>query len=53
MLSNIIKFFKRNKDKILLIVMVFLLCLLSFGLGILTQFYLSKPPLEIEIPTGE
>jgi len=53
MLSDITKFFKRKSDLILLAAVVFLLCLLSFGLGILAQFYLQKTPLEIEIPAGE
>ncbi len=53
MLSDIIKFFKRRSDLILLLFVVFLLCLLSFGLGILAQFYSQKSPLEIENPAGE
>ncbi|MCX6789262.1 MAG: hypothetical protein NTZ42_01450 [Candidatus Gribaldobacteria bacterium] len=53
MLPNFIEKFKRNKDTILLIAAVLLLCLLSFGLGFLTSFYSQKPPLTIENPAGE
>jgi len=49
MLPEIINFFKRHKDLMVLAAIVFLLCLLCFGLGMLTQFYLQKPPLEIEL----
>jgi len=48
MLSEIRQFFKSHLNDILLFLIVFLLCFLSFGAGILTQFYLQKPPLEIE-----
>jgi len=49
MLSEIIQFVKKHSNDILLFLIIFLLCLLSFGLGILTQFYLQNtPPLEIE-----
>ena len=50
MLSNIKQFFKSHFDKIFLFLIIFLLCLLSFGVGMLTQFYLQKSPLEIENP---
>jgi len=53
MLPELVKIFKRNKDTILLVIIVFLLCLLCFGAGILTQFYLSKPLLKIETPAEE
>jgi len=47
------KFFKRNKQNILLIAIVFLSVLLSFGAGMVVQFYLQKPPLIIENPAEE
>jgi len=53
MLPNFIEKFKRHKDSVVLVAIVFLLCLLSFGLGFLTNFYLQKPPLTIENPAGE
>jgi len=52
-ISNFIKFCKRNKQNILLVVIVFLAVLLAFGAGMTAQFYLSKPPLIIEAPSGE
>jgi len=48
MLSEIIQFVKKHSNNILLFLIVFLLCLLSFGIGMLTQYYLQKPDLEIE-----
>jgi len=48
MLANIKNFFKSHLNDILLFLIIFLLCLLSFGAGILTQRHLQKPPLEIE-----
>jgi len=50
MLANISQFFKRQKQNILLVAIVFLLVLLAFGAGMAAQFYLSKPPLIIENP---
>jgi len=48
MLSKIVEFVKKHSNNIFLFLIVFLLCLFSFGLGMLTQFYLQRPPLEIE-----
>jgi len=58
MLANLKEFFKVNFSKIkidkfnqksiLLFLIILLLCLFSFGVGMLTQFYLQKPNLEIE-----
>jgi len=56
MLANLKEFFKFilikinkvNQKSIFLFLIVLLLCLLSFGVGMLTQFYLQKPNLEIE-----
>lgn len=48
MLSKIKQFFKTYFNDILLFLIIFLLCLLTFGAGMLTQHYLQKPPLEIE-----
>ena len=45
---DLIKINKLNKKSILLFLIVLLLCLFSFGAGMLTQFYLQKPNLEIE-----
>jgi len=49
MLANLKEFFKFNLNKktILLFLIITLLCLFSFGVGMLTQFYLQKPNLEI------
>jgi len=52
-LLNFIEFCKRRKDLVALVAIIFLLCLLSFGLGFLINFYLQKPPLIIENPAGE
>ena len=59
MLANLKEFFKFNlskikidrfdKKSILLFLIVLLLCLFSFGIGMLTQFYIQKPNLELEI----
>lgn len=48
MLSKIIRFVKRNFKNILLFLIVFLLCLLAFGVGVIVQFYIQKEPLKIE-----
>ncbi len=55
MLTNLKEFFKfislkaeNNKNSIFLFLIVILLCLFSFGVGMLTQFYLQKPSIEIE-----
>jgi predicted negative regulator of RcsB-dependent stress response len=48
MLANLKEFFKLNKKSILLFLIITLLCLFSFGVGMLTQFYIQKPNLEIE-----
>jgi len=48
MLAKISEFFKLRKSLLLLVIVVFLFCLLSFGLGMITQFYLAKPVLQIE-----
>ncbi len=50
MLSNLKEFFKSHCDDILLFLTIVLLCLLVFGAGMLTQFALEKPPLQIEYP---
>jgi len=47
MLANLKEFFKLNKKNILLFLIILLLCLFSFGMGMLTQLYLQKPDLEI------
>jgi cell division septal protein FtsQ len=47
MLPNFLEKFKRQKQNILLAVIVFLLVFLSFGAGMIAQFYLTKPPLQI------
>jgi len=47
MLANLKEFFKLNKKSILLFLIITLLCLFSFGVGMLTQFYLQRPNLEI------
>ncbi|MDI6883053.1 MAG: hypothetical protein QMC93_01075 [Patescibacteria group bacterium] len=55
MLSNLKNFFKTHSSNILfnilLFLIIFLLCLLSFGAGILVQHNLQKPALEIETPS--
>jgi len=54
MLANLKEFFKTNKlnqKSIFLFLIILLLCLFSFGMGMLTQFYLQKPNLEIKIDT--
>lgn len=52
MLSKIIQFVKNHSNDILIFLVIFLLCLLCFGAGMITQFYLQKPALEIEQPLG-
>ncbi|MDD5750217.1 MAG: hypothetical protein PHU56_01000 [Candidatus Pacebacteria bacterium] len=52
MLSDIVKFFKRRKDSLILALFIFLLCLLSFGLGVIFQANSQKRPLEI-IESGQ
>ncbi len=51
MLANLKEFFKfiskLNKKSILLFLIIFLLCLFAFGLGMLTEFYIQRPILEI------
>lgn len=47
-LSELKSFFKSNRDSIILVVLVFLLCLLAFGAGVLYQKSLEKPALEID-----
>jgi len=47
MLSKTIQFVKKYSNNIFLFLLIFLLCLLSFGVGYLTHFYLEKPLLEI------
>jgi len=54
MLTNLKEFIKDNKlnqKSVLLFLIVLLLCLFSFGVGMLTQFYLQKPNLEIKTDT--
>jgi len=46
-ISQIKLFFKKNNKEILLALIVFLLCLLSFGIGMLVEFCREKPPLKI------
>lgn len=48
MLSKIKYFFKTHFKNILLFLIVFLLCLLSFAIGMLVQFYTHKTHLEIQ-----
>ena len=48
MLSDIINFFKAHLSDFLLVLIVFLLCLLSFGAGAAYQFYRQKPTVKIE-----
>ena len=47
MLSKLAKFVKKNSEKILIISIIILLLLLSFALGMVTQKYRSKKPIEI------
>jgi hypothetical protein len=48
MLTKITQLVKENSNNILLFIVVFLLCLLSFGAGILVQSSLEKPPIEFQ-----
>ncbi|MDD4990165.1 MAG: hypothetical protein PHW31_02535 [Candidatus Pacebacteria bacterium] len=48
MLPDLINKIKRQKQNILLVIIVFLLVLLAFGAGMAVQFYLQKPSLTIE-----
>jgi len=48
MLSKMIQFVKKHLKDILLFLIIFLLCLLSFAIGMLVQFYAHKIPLDIE-----
>lgn len=52
MLTNFKDFFKNYYNNILLVLIVILLSLLAFGAGMLTQFALEKPPLQIEYPSS-
>jgi|GEM_PF-3742904 len=51
-LANIINFVKKNLDSIILFLMIFLLCLLSFGAGVIFEREIKKPPLRIEKING-
>jgi len=52
-IPGIREFFKRNYSNILIFLLVLLLVFLGFGAGILTEAYLSRPPLIIEGPSLE
>jgi len=52
MLANFKDFFKKYYNNILLTLIIILLFLLAFGAGMLTQFALEKPPLQIEYPSS-
>jgi len=48
MLTKITQFVKENSNNILLFIVVFLLCLLSFGAGMLVQYSIEKQPTEFQ-----
>jgi len=51
MLTKLKQFFKSHIADIFIFLVVFLLCLLSFGAGIaVNRFYFQKTPLKIEVP---
>ena len=49
MLSNFLKFVKKNQQDIILIIGVVLISLLSFAIGFITAKYPSKQPLQFEM----
>ena len=51
MLTKISQFVNKNKENILLFIVVFLLCLAAFAAGMLVQRNLEKPSIEFEQPT--
>ena len=52
MISELVQFFKKHQDDIVLFIGVILISLLSFAIGYITAKEQQKEPIRMEYPSG-